>query len=86
MAVDLEQGEYETSFNSRQKKMTTARMIEYRITQDLLRRRERATRQRPADRLIKSLAVFAGIAIAAVCLPQLLLPFLAASIVIILGS
>lgn len=65
--------------------MTTARMIEYRITRELVQRREHANRHRPADRLIKGLAVLAGVAIVAVCLPQLLLPFFVASMVFTLG-
>jgi hypothetical protein len=65
--------------------MTNARMIEYRITRDLLQRREYVNRYRPADRLIKGLAVLAGVALVAVCLPQLLLPFFIVSTVFTLG-
>ena len=65
--------------------MTTTRMIEYRITRDLVQRREHANRDRRADRFIKALAVLAGIAIVAVCLPQLVLPFIVASMVFTLG-
>lgn len=65
--------------------MTTTRMIEYRITRDLVQRREHANRDRRVDRFIKALAVLAGIAIVAVCLPQLVLPFIVASMVFTLG-
>jgi hypothetical protein len=65
--------------------MTTARMIEYRITRDLVQRREHANRHRSVDRLIKALAVLAGVTIVAVCLPQLVLPFFVASMVFTLG-
>lgn len=66
--------------------MTTARMIEYRITRELLQRREDESRHRPADRFIKGLAVFAGMLIVVVALPELFLPIFVASLVVILGS
>ena len=65
--------------------MTTARMIEYRITRDLVQRREHDSRHPPVDRLIKALAVLAGVTLVAVCAPELLLPFFVASTVFTLG-
>ena len=65
--------------------MTSTRMIEYRITRDLVQRREHANRYRRVDRFIKALAVLAGIAVVAMCLPQLLLPFFVVSLVFTLG-
>ena len=65
--------------------MSTARMIENRITRELLQRRENASRHRPADQFIKGMAIFAGVTIVSICLPQLLLPVFVASLVVILG-
>lgn len=65
--------------------MSSARMIEYRITRELLRRREDQSRHRPADDLIKGMAVLAAVALVSVCLPQLLLPIFVVSFVVILG-
>jgi hypothetical protein len=65
--------------------MSTVRRIEYRITRELLQRRENASRHRPADQFIKGMAIVAGAAIVAICLPQLLLPVFVASLVVILG-
>lgn len=65
--------------------MSSARMIEYRITRELLQRRENESRHRPADQFIKGMAVLASVALVAVCLPQLLLPIFVVSFVVILG-
>ena len=65
--------------------MSSARMIEYRITRELLQRRENESRHRPADHLIKGMAVLAAVALVSVCLPQLLLPIFVVSFVVILG-
>ena len=65
--------------------MTTARMIEYRITRELLHRRENESRHRGADQLIKGLAAASAAVLIAVCLPELLLPIFLASFVVVLG-
>jgi hypothetical protein len=65
--------------------MTTSRLIEYRITRDLLQRRESASRHPHADLFIKGLAIFAGVAAVSLLLPQLLLPIFVTSFVLILG-
>ena len=65
--------------------MSSARIIEYRITRELLQRRENAARHRSADQLIKGMAVLAAMALVSICLPQLLLPIFVVSFVLILG-
>ena len=65
--------------------MNSARMIEYRITRNLLQRRECEARRSPADHLIKGLAIFAAVAVLSVCLPQLLVPAFVICAVVTLG-
>ena len=65
--------------------MNSARMIEYRITRDLLQRRECEARHRSADQVIKGLAILSAVALVAVCLPQLLVPVFVACAVVTLG-
>lgn len=65
--------------------MTAARLIEYRITRKLLRRREEGSEQQRAnvwaDRLIAILAVTAGLFILGSYLEELLWALLAAATV-----
>ena len=65
--------------------MTTARMIEYRITQQLLQRREIESRRTPAGWFIKKFALLAGLLLLSVSLPELLLLTFIASLVLTLG-
>ena len=65
--------------------MTTARLIEYRITRALLRRREIEARQQGVDKIIKGLALIAGVVMVSVILPQLLLPVFILSLIVTLG-
>jgi hypothetical protein len=60
-------------------------MIEYRITRELLQRRDREPRRLFADRVIKGIALFAGLTLLSLCLPQLLLPVFVVSLVLSLG-
>ncbi|MEH6582948.1 MAG: hypothetical protein V7754_13495 [Halioglobus sp.] len=60
-------------------------MIEYRITRDLLQRRENASRGLSAGYFIKGLAALTAVAVVSVCVPHLLLPILVASVVLSLG-
>lgn len=65
--------------------MTNARMIEYRITRDLLHRRESASHRLVTDRIIRGLALAAGLAVIGLVVPQLILPIFLASMVVTLG-
>ena len=65
--------------------MNSARMIEYRITRDLLQRREYEARHRSADYVIKGLAILSAVTIVSVCLPQLLVPAFVVCAVVTLG-
>ncbi len=65
--------------------MSSARMIEYRITRELLRRREHESRHGSVDKVILGLAIFAGVAIVSIVLPELLLPVFVASMIVTLG-
>ena len=64
--------------------MTEARLIEYRITRELLQRRNRAASP-CTDRFILSVAAAAGIAVLGLAVPQLLLPVFLVSAVVTLG-
>ena len=68
--------------------MTAAKSLEYRITQQLLRRRERGQKSRGlgvADRLINVAAVTVGLVLLGSYLQGLLWVVLAASAVLVLG-
>jgi fatty acid desaturase len=65
--------------------MTTARLVEYRITRRLLQRRELESRRAGVDTLIRALAVISAGAMLSVVMPALLLPILAALLVFTLG-
>jgi hypothetical protein len=69
--------------------MTTARLIEHRITRDLLQRRERepaAFSGRLVERLITAVAVTAGMLILGSYAPELLWALLAGAGVLTLGT
>jgi hypothetical protein len=69
--------------------MTTGRAIEYRITRNLLRRREglpEPTDSRLAGRVITSVAVAAGLLLLGSYLQELLWVLLAAGAVLTLGT
>lgn len=69
--------------------MTTARLIESRITRDLLRRREarQTTAGRlPAERLITAAAVAAGLLLLGSYLQELMWVLIAAAAVLTLGT
>lgn len=69
--------------------MTSARFIEYRITQDLLRRRERAApggTRKMAERLISAAAVSAGLLLLGSYLQELLWVLLSGAVVLTLGT
>jgi hypothetical protein len=65
--------------------MTTARLIEYRITRRLLQRRELESRRQAVDTLIRGLAVIAAGGLVSVVMPALLLPIVIASLIYTLG-
>jgi hypothetical protein len=65
--------------------MTTARLIEYRITRRLLQRRELESRRQSVDTLIRGLAVIAAGGLVSVVMPALLLPIVIASLIYTLG-
>jgi fatty acid desaturase len=65
--------------------MTTARLIEYRITRRLLQRRELESRRQGVDTLIRCLAVIAAGALVSVVMPALLLPIVIVSLIFTLG-
>lgn len=69
--------------------MTTARIIEHRITRDLLRRREREPSPRAAslaERLITAVAVTAGMLLLGSYLQELLWVLLAGAAILTLGT
>jgi hypothetical protein len=69
--------------------MTTARFIEYRITRDLLQRRQRepvSTRHPAAERLITVTAVTAAMLLLGSYAPELLWALLAGAAVLTLGT
>ena len=69
--------------------MSTVRLIEHRITQDLLRRRERAApgaSRSMAERLITAAAVTAGLLLLGSYLQELLWALLGGAIVLTLGT
>jgi len=65
--------------------MSTARIIEHQITRKLLDRRDIDSQQQIADKIIIAAALFAGVSILSLCLPQLLLPVIVTSVVFGLG-
>ena len=65
--------------------MTSARLIEYRITRQLMRRREVQASRTGVDTLIKGLALVAGVVMVALVLPELLLPVFLLSGCVALG-
>tara|TARA_R110001592_G_scaffold337300_1_gene623833 strand:+ start:467782 stop:468000 length:219 start_codon:yes stop_codon:yes gene_type:complete len=69
--------------------MTSARMIEHRITRDLLQRRDRGLNtgnRRLAERLIMATAVTAGMLMLGSYAPELLWALLAGAGVLTLGT
>jgi len=69
--------------------MTTARLIEYRITRDLLQRRDRQpsfSSERLVERLITATAVTTGMLILGSYAPELLWALLAGAAVLTLGT
>ena len=66
--------------------MSTVRLIEHRITQDLLRRRERAGPRSMAERLITAAAVTAGLLLLGSYLQELLWALLGGAVVLTLGT
>jgi len=69
--------------------MTNARFIEYRITRDLLQRRESgpaSARSLPVERLISVTAVTAGMLLLGSYAPELLWVLLAGAAVLTLGT
>ncbi len=67
--------------------MTTTRIIEYRITRDLLRRRQQAWRQGDlAARMITATAVTAALLVLGSYLPELLGVLLGAAAVLTIGT
>lgn len=69
--------------------MSTARFIEHRITQDLLRRRERAAPggiRTMAERLITAAAVTAGLLLLGSYLQELLWALVGGAVVLTLGT
>ena len=69
--------------------MSTARMIEYRITRDLLRRRRPGSalaNRQLAERLISAAAVIAGLLLLGSYLQELLWALLAGGTVLTLGT
>ena len=89
MVVQLIQGDDgSVKFNNQELAMTAAKSIEYRITQQLLRRREgvsRFSRLALVDRVIHVAAATAGLVFLGSYLQGLLWVVLAASAVLVLG-